>query len=150
MFCNHINEVYLQCQSKAVFLKVVRTATQGALRKCKGVVGGYVLNGGVYYCIIYSNIFIRGRWKIKQCKTAWDLNSNQRMNEHHQLDRLVSESACERKDPGSNPAADMVDAARNTAWDLDPGDVLVHLRAGGPQYRPLRRHHAPHELLRQL
>ncbi|KAF2350689.1 Zinc finger RING-type [Trinorchestia longiramus] len=39
-------------------------------------------------------------------------------DEHHQLGRLVSESACERKDPGSNPAADMVDAARNTAWDL--------------------------------
>ncbi|KAF2359862.1 Proteasome assembly chaperone 1 [Trinorchestia longiramus] len=36
------------------------------------------------------------------------------------LGRLVSESACKRKDPGSNPAADMVDAARNTAWDLDP------------------------------
>ncbi|KAF2362240.1 Ionotropic glutamate receptor L-glutamate and glycine-binding domain [Trinorchestia longiramus] len=36
----------------------------------------------------------------------------------HQLGRLVSESACERKDPGLNPAADMVDAARNTAWDL--------------------------------
>ncbi|KAF2361579.1 RNA recognition motif domain [Trinorchestia longiramus] len=38
---------------------------------------------------------------------------------HHQLGRLVSESAREREDPGSNPAADMVDAARNTAWDLD-------------------------------
>ncbi|KAF2349657.1 NAD(P)-binding domain [Trinorchestia longiramus] len=37
---------------------------------------------------------------------------------HPQLGRLVSESACEREDPGSNPAADMVDAARNTAWDL--------------------------------
>ncbi|KAF2353161.1 hypothetical protein FHG87_016082 [Trinorchestia longiramus] len=37
---------------------------------------------------------------------------------HHQLGRLVSESAFEREDPGSNPAADMVDAARNTAWDL--------------------------------
>ncbi|KAF2363227.1 G protein-coupled receptor rhodopsin-like [Trinorchestia longiramus] len=36
----------------------------------------------------------------------------------HALGRLVSESACERKDPGSNPAADMVDAARNTVWDL--------------------------------
>ncbi|KAF2366061.1 hypothetical protein FHG87_003181 [Trinorchestia longiramus] len=35
-----------------------------------------------------------------------------------QLGRLVSESACEWEDPGSNPAADMVDAARNTAWDL--------------------------------
>ncbi|KAF2362167.1 Protein of unknown function DUF4505 [Trinorchestia longiramus] len=34
------------------------------------------------------------------------------------LGRLVSESACERKDPCSNPAADMVDAARKTAWDL--------------------------------
>ncbi|KAF2349886.1 hypothetical protein FHG87_019357 [Trinorchestia longiramus] len=37
---------------------------------------------------------------------------------HNELGRLVSESACERKDPGSNPAVDMVDAARNTAWDL--------------------------------
>ncbi|KAF2361840.1 CYTH-like domain [Trinorchestia longiramus] len=37
---------------------------------------------------------------------------------NHQLGRLVSESASEREDPGSNPAADMVDAARNTAWDL--------------------------------
>ncbi|KAF2354242.1 Cadherin [Trinorchestia longiramus] len=36
------------------------------------------------------------------------------------LGRLVSESACEQEDPGSNPAADMVDAARNTAWDLGP------------------------------
>ncbi|KAF2351623.1 hypothetical protein FHG87_017623 [Trinorchestia longiramus] len=39
--------------------------------------------------------------------------------DYHQLGRLVSESAFERKDPGSNPAADMVDAARNTAWDLE-------------------------------
>ncbi|KAF2344012.1 hypothetical protein FHG87_025232 [Trinorchestia longiramus] len=39
-------------------------------------------------------------------------------SEPHGLGRLVSESACEWKDPGSNPAADMVDAARNTAWDL--------------------------------
>ncbi|KAF2355076.1 Cytochrome P450 [Trinorchestia longiramus] len=38
---------------------------------------------------------------------------------HQDLGRLVSESACERKDPGSNPAADMVDAARNTAWDFE-------------------------------
>ncbi|KAF2359764.1 hypothetical protein FHG87_009483 [Trinorchestia longiramus] len=29
-----------------------------------------------------------------------------------------STGACERKDPGSNPAADRVDAARNTAWDF--------------------------------
>ncbi|KAF2365805.1 TBC1 domain family member 30 C-terminal [Trinorchestia longiramus] len=34
------------------------------------------------------------------------------------LGRLVSESACEREDPDSNPATDMVDAARNTAWNL--------------------------------
>ncbi|KAF2357114.1 Ankyrin repeat [Trinorchestia longiramus] len=40
------------------------------------------------------------------------------VSEYHQLGRLVSESACERKDLGSNPAADMVDAARNTAWYL--------------------------------
>ncbi|KAF2362555.1 Myosin head motor domain [Trinorchestia longiramus] len=39
-------------------------------------------------------------------------------NGDHQLGRLVSESAFEWEDPGSNPAADMVDAARNTAWDL--------------------------------
>ncbi|KAF2349398.1 Target SNARE coiled-coil domain [Trinorchestia longiramus] len=37
---------------------------------------------------------------------------------NEQLGRLVSESACEQEDPGSNPAADMVDAARITAWDL--------------------------------
>ncbi|KAF2350038.1 hypothetical protein FHG87_019209 [Trinorchestia longiramus] len=35
-----------------------------------------------------------------------------------ELGRLVSESACERENPGSNPAAAMVDAARITAWDL--------------------------------
>ncbi|KAF2346884.1 hypothetical protein FHG87_022360 [Trinorchestia longiramus] len=40
------------------------------------------------------------------------------LRQKQELGRLVSESACERKDPGSNPAADMVDAARNTAWDL--------------------------------
>ncbi|KAF2359725.1 hypothetical protein FHG87_009512 [Trinorchestia longiramus] len=44
---------------------------------------------------------------------------------YHQLGRLVSESACERKDPGSNPAADMVDAARNTAWDLVSQDTTI-------------------------
>ncbi|KAF2355122.1 hypothetical protein FHG87_014127 [Trinorchestia longiramus] len=32
--------------STPVFLKVVRTAPLGALRKCKGAVGGYALNGG--------------------------------------------------------------------------------------------------------
>ncbi|KAF2345557.1 Nucleoporin Nup133/Nup155-like N-terminal, partial [Trinorchestia longiramus] len=37
---------------------------------------------------------------------------------YHQLGRLVSESACEREDLGSYPAAAMVDAARITAWDL--------------------------------
>ncbi|KAF2360200.1 FAS1 domain [Trinorchestia longiramus] len=53
--------------------------------------------------------------------------------DYHQLGRLVSESACERKDPGSNPAADMVDAARNTAWDLDqPWTLFVPLNDGLP------------------
>ncbi|KAF2364809.1 FAS1 domain [Trinorchestia longiramus] len=47
----------------------------------------------------------------------------------HQLGRLVSESAFERKDPGSNPAADMVDAARNTAWDLvDERSCVMFIR----------------------
>ncbi|KAF2369190.1 hypothetical protein FHG87_000064 [Trinorchestia longiramus] len=56
---------------------------------------------------------------------------------YHQLGRLVSESACERKDPGSKPAADMVDAARNTAWDLGASSLsdvltwLVPLPSGG-------------------
>ncbi|KAF2367516.1 Immunoglobulin V-set domain [Trinorchestia longiramus] len=53
---------------------------------------------------------------------------------YHHLGRLVSESAFEREDPGSNPAADMVDAARNTAWDLasqsssspEPTSQLTH------------------------
>ncbi|KAF2359011.1 Glutaredoxin [Trinorchestia longiramus] len=50
------------------------------------------------------------------------------------LGRLVSESACERKDPGSNPAADMVDAARNTAWDLEIGvGVGAPLRPALPE-----------------
>ncbi|KAF2367584.1 O-acyltransferase WSD1 N-terminal [Trinorchestia longiramus] len=42
----------------------------------------------------------------------------------NKLGRLMSESACEQKDPGSNPAADMVDAARNTAWDLGCDEYL--------------------------
>ncbi|KAF2345672.1 hypothetical protein FHG87_023572 [Trinorchestia longiramus] len=45
------------------------------------------------------------------------------------LGRLVSESAFERKDPGSNPVADMVDTARNTAWDLAIDYVLVKDKA---------------------
>ncbi|KAF2364913.1 Transposase type 1 [Trinorchestia longiramus] len=51
----------------------------------------------------------------------------QRLTSREELGRLVSESACERKDPGSNPAADMVDAARYTAWDLDEKTFSVHL-----------------------
>ncbi|KAF2345745.1 Cyclin C-terminal domain [Trinorchestia longiramus] len=43
--------------------------------------------------------------------------------DYHKLGRLVSESACEQEDPGLNPAADMVDVAGNTAWDLA---VLEH------------------------
>ncbi|KAF2365908.1 Immunoglobulin I-set [Trinorchestia longiramus] len=45
------------------------------------------------------------------------------------LGRLVSESAFKREDPGSNPAADMVDAARNTAWDL--GEHPAAMQHGG-------------------
>ncbi|KAF2355308.1 Peptidase C1A papain C-terminal [Trinorchestia longiramus] len=48
---------------------------------------------------------------------------------HWKLGRLVSESACEREDPGSNPAADMVDAARNTAWDLESPNIPVNFDA---------------------
>ncbi|KAF2369140.1 hypothetical protein FHG87_000096 [Trinorchestia longiramus] len=44
-------------------------------------------------------------FRSKQCQTA------------HQLGRLVSESACEREDPGSNPAADMVDADLKGRFD---------------------------------
>ncbi|KAF2362563.1 hypothetical protein FHG87_006678 [Trinorchestia longiramus] len=44
--------------------------------------------------------------------------SEVQVNAYHQLGRLVSESACEQKDPGSIPSADMVDVARYTAWDL--------------------------------
>ncbi|KAF2359942.1 hypothetical protein FHG87_009302 [Trinorchestia longiramus] len=50
--------------------------------------------------------------------------------DYHQLGRLVRESTCERKDPGSNPAADMVDAARNTAWDL--GKIPNNYRSNYP------------------
>ncbi|KAF2347544.1 hypothetical protein FHG87_021700 [Trinorchestia longiramus] len=55
---------------------------------------------------------------------------------HHQLGRLVSESACERKDPGLNPAADMVTRLeiRHGTWinnriiieELRPSRVLRH------------------------
>ncbi|KAF2349836.1 hypothetical protein FHG87_019407 [Trinorchestia longiramus] len=34
-----------------LFLKVVRTVPLGALRKCKGAVGGYALNGGAYITV---------------------------------------------------------------------------------------------------
>ncbi|KAF2363847.1 hypothetical protein FHG87_005390 [Trinorchestia longiramus] len=60
--------------------------------------------------------------------------------ENHQLGRLVSESACEREDPGSNPAADMVDAARNTAWDL--GKQPNNYRSNYPTQEWARRTHA--------
>ncbi|KAF2354837.1 hypothetical protein FHG87_014407 [Trinorchestia longiramus] len=36
---------------KPVFLQVVRTAPLGTLRKCKGAVGGYALNGGAYITV---------------------------------------------------------------------------------------------------
>ncbi|KAF2351389.1 C-type lectin fold [Trinorchestia longiramus] len=59
---------------------------------------------------------------------------------NHQLGRLVSESACEREDPSSNPAANMVDVARNTAWDLVTCDPSYELNAviSGPKSCPTR------------
>ncbi|KAF2345322.1 hypothetical protein FHG87_023921 [Trinorchestia longiramus] len=52
-------------------------------------------------------------------RRGWQPEASRRpMNVDTQLGRVVSESACEREDPGSNPAAAMVDAARITAWDL--------------------------------
>ncbi|KAF2363584.1 hypothetical protein FHG87_005659 [Trinorchestia longiramus] len=56
---------------------------------------------------------------------TYDLFTYDLFTYDHQLGRLVSESACERKDPGSNPAADMVDAARNTACDLVKGEDVA-------------------------
>ncbi|KAF2348853.1 hypothetical protein FHG87_020391 [Trinorchestia longiramus] len=56
------------------------------------------------------------------------------------LGRLVSESAFEREDPGSNPAADMVDAARNTAWDL--GKHPNNYRSNYPTQEWARRNRA--------
>ncbi|KAF2344749.1 hypothetical protein FHG87_024494 [Trinorchestia longiramus] len=52
--------------------------------------------------------------------------------QHHQLGRLVSESAYERKDPGSNPAADMVDAAIKHGMGLGraPGTVGLQRAPG--------------------
>ncbi|KAF2346657.1 hypothetical protein FHG87_022588 [Trinorchestia longiramus] len=55
----------------------------------------------------------------------------------HQLGRLVSESAIDQKDPGSNPAADMDDAARNTAWDL--GKQPKNYRSNYPTQEWARR-----------
>ncbi|KAF2357731.1 hypothetical protein FHG87_011513 [Trinorchestia longiramus] len=54
--------------------------------------------------------------------TVWTLTTSTytltSISTQQTLGRLVSESFCEREDPGSNPAAAMVDAARITAWDL--------------------------------
>ncbi|KAF2352975.1 WD40-repeat-containing domain [Trinorchestia longiramus] len=52
--------------------------------------------------------------------TVWSVDSggDYYVLKQFKLGRLVSESACGREDPGSNPAADMVDAARNTTWYL--------------------------------
>ncbi|KAF2362209.1 Dual specificity/tyrosine protein phosphatase N-terminal [Trinorchestia longiramus] len=55
---------------------------------------------------------------VHQDKRRCPVKETQIAVDHHQLGRLVIESACEREDPGSNPAAGMVDAARITAWDL--------------------------------
>ncbi|KAF2361202.1 EF-hand domain [Trinorchestia longiramus] len=59
--------------------------------------------------------------QLGRLSPAWSTITS--LVDDHQLGRLVSESAFEREDPGSNPAADMVDAARNTAWDLDTPKV---------------------------
>ncbi|KAF2355266.1 hypothetical protein FHG87_013977 [Trinorchestia longiramus] len=64
-------------------------------------------------------------------------NTRHFVHAHHQLGRLVSESAFEREDPGSNPAADMVDAARNTAWDL--GKLPNNYRSNYPTQEWARR-----------
>ncbi|KAF2361292.1 Small-subunit processome Utp14 [Trinorchestia longiramus] len=65
-----------------------------------------------------EDIRIEERMSLKHKKSKWAAQVQRRANTDKELGRLVSESACEWKDPGSNPAADMVDAARNTAWDL--------------------------------
>ncbi|KAF2360652.1 hypothetical protein FHG87_008590 [Trinorchestia longiramus] len=81
----------------------------------------------------------RGRRRKRRRRTLWE--------EHLivKLGRLVSESACEREDPGSNPAADMVDAARNTAWDLDK--QLNNYRSNYPtQEWARRRSNKPRQL----
>ncbi|KAF2364637.1 Ribonuclease H-like domain, partial [Trinorchestia longiramus] len=79
-----------------------------------------------YYIPLVYNIqnklinIISSHWStitsLVDSSPAWSTITS--LVDYHQLGRLVSESACERKDPGSNPAADVVDAARNTAWDL--------------------------------
>ncbi|KAF2360026.1 Reverse transcriptase domain [Trinorchestia longiramus] len=53
--------------------------------------------------------------RLLQWTETWQMSFNV---EKCSLGRLVSEYACKQEDPGSNPAADMVDAAGNTAWDL--------------------------------
>ncbi|KAF2356470.1 Insect cuticle protein [Trinorchestia longiramus] len=75
----------------------------------------YVLPDGFVYTVVYEDNKDGEGLKVRETRTARALRN---LYTNHQLGRLVSESACERKDPGSNPAADMVDAARNTAWDL--------------------------------
>ncbi|KAF2361123.1 hypothetical protein FHG87_008121 [Trinorchestia longiramus] len=59
----------------------------------------------------------RGNNILDLVMTTTDLSINglevtDKIGDHQMIDFSLE------KDPGSNPAADMVDAARNTAWDL--------------------------------
>ncbi|KAF2355995.1 hypothetical protein FHG87_013251 [Trinorchestia longiramus] len=84
--------------------------------------------------------------KTRQGQTNTSGNSYVSHTTYHQLGRLVSESAFEREDPGSNPAADMVDAARNTAWDLGEGNAREGARAG---VREREKYEKEHEQVRE-
>ncbi|KAF2363948.1 SAC domain [Trinorchestia longiramus] len=79
---------------------------------------------------------------------AWSTGITSLVDWYHQLSRLVSESACEQEDPGSNPAADMVDAARNTAWNL--GKQPNNYRSNYPTQEWARRKVVFHPIINGL
>ncbi|KAF2344926.1 PPM-type phosphatase domain [Trinorchestia longiramus] len=101
-----IREEKLSCLLYADDIVVVSESEQ-ELQRMLEIVDGYRRFQGVVSDVV--------------CGSELDYDCHE-IDGDHQLGRLVSEYACERKDPGSNPAADMVDAARNTAWDLVDSD----------------------------
>ncbi|KAF2361720.1 hypothetical protein FHG87_007518 [Trinorchestia longiramus] len=112
-YCWLVQQGVSACRRGSVGLAGTKSVVSGKAVSDE-VVSGEVVSGEVVSGeVLRSKAMTYGGTLQKFCR-----DPGHGTNLYHQLGRLVCESACERKDPGSNPAADMVDAARNTAWDL--------------------------------